>query len=157
MTFPTAAISTANLDTSSGDPSLARADLLQAVESLNTIIDEADGASGVAVLDGTARIKSSQMPASIAPSTDLTLAPTTKRVKIQTLLNLDPVTTDELTGLYVGVEGDVAYVTDGDAGDPCLAVYTGSQWSVISLGGAIAKDVQAAVTATATLECAPDA
>lgn len=34
--------------------------------------------------------------------------------------------------------GAVAYVSDGDAGAPCLAVSNGANWKKISLGASIA-------------------
>lgn len=37
-----------------------------------------------------------------------------------------------------GVEGQVIYVSDGDAGSACLAIWSGGQWTVVStLGSAI--------------------
>ena len=34
-------------------------------------------------------------------------------------------------------EGEIMYVTDGDSGSKCLAVYDGSDWKVVSLGATI--------------------
>ena len=36
-----------------------------------------------------------------------------------------------------GAEGDLAYFNDGDAGSPCLGVYLGSCWHVVSIGSSI--------------------
>lgn len=36
-----------------------------------------------------------------------------------------------------GTAGRLIYVSDGDAGSPCLAVDNGSSWLVVSLGAAI--------------------
>ncbi len=36
-----------------------------------------------------------------------------------------------------GSEGDMIYVTDGDAGSKCVAVFDGSNWKVVSLGATI--------------------
>ena len=45
-------------------------------------------------------------------------------------------TTAEIsTGSY-GI-GQMAYVSDGDGGSPCLAVFNGTDWKVISLGATI--------------------
>jgi hypothetical protein len=33
--------------------------------------------------------------------------------------------------------GEIIYVTDGDAGDACVAVYDGSNWKCLSLGATI--------------------
>jgi len=35
------------------------------------------------------------------------------------------------------VAGNIIYVTDGDAGSPCLGVYDGTDWKVVSLGATI--------------------
>lgn len=39
--------------------------------------------------------------------------------------------------LVPGNNGDVALVTNGDSGNPCLAVYLNGQWRRVSIGGAI--------------------
>lgn len=38
-----------------------------------------------------------------------------------------------------GVEGELAYFGNGDAGSPCLAVYDGADWLRISLGSAVSS------------------
>jgi len=37
----------------------------------------------------------------------------------------------------VPATGSLIFVSDGDAGSPCLAVYDGSNWKIISLGSNI--------------------
>jgi hypothetical protein len=139
MTFPTGVvISEANLDSATDDPSLARSDLLLAVQSLNTIIDGAGLADGVAVLDSSGYLPSSQVPNTISPPTGiLTLSPVSKFVKIQDVLRLQILDTDTVDNLADVAEGDLVYVNDGDSGSPCLAVYDGTDWLRISLGVAI--------------------
>jgi len=157
MAFPTQQVSTNNLDSSADDPSLARADLLLAVQNLNTIVSEAGGAGGVALLDGSAKLQGSQMPAAFSPSQNLTLSPTTGVVKIEDVLRLQALTTDSVLLLTDNQACDIVYVTDGDSGDPCLAVYANNSWNVIPFNsGTIAKDVQAVLTTTALLVCAPE-
>lgn len=39
--------------------------------------------------------------------------------------------------LPTGTEGGMIYVSDGDAGSKCLAVYDGSNWKVVSLGATV--------------------
>lgn len=139
MAFPTSQITTSNLDAGSDDPSQARADLLSAVEALNTIIDEAGTAEGVALLNLSGQLPSDQIPNTIAPTSGvLTLAPTSGKVKIQDVLRLQILSFDDIEGLENNAEGDVVYCSNGDAGDPCLAVYNGTDWLRVSLGSAIA-------------------
>lgn len=33
--------------------------------------------------------------------------------------------------------GNLIYVSDGDSGEPCLSVYDGTNWKIISLGSSI--------------------
>ena len=139
MAWPTITITTANLSTSTATPAAARADLYAAVTAVNDMIDGVDVANGVAGLDASAKLAASVLPNTITStvSTDLTLAPSTTRVVIQDIINLAERSTAQLTSLTAEV-GDVAYCSDGDAGSPCLAVYTGSNWLRIALGSAIA-------------------
>lgn len=139
MGFPTGTtISTDNLDSASDDPSLARTDLLLAVQSVNTMIAGAGAADGIALLNSSGQIPSNQIPNTISPTSGvMTLSPVEGFVKIQDILRLQIMTTDQLENLGSIVEGDCAYCSDGDAGDPCLAVYDGTSWLRIALGTAI--------------------
>ena len=51
--------------------------------------------------------------------------------------NLGVYTTAQANSLSSSETGDIIYVSDGDAGSPCVAVYTGSNWKRISLGSNI--------------------
>lgn len=138
MAFPTTQISTTNLDSSTDDPSQARGDLYNAVVALNTIIDEAGTAEGVALLNINGQIPNTQIPATIAPTSGvLTLAPTSGVVKIQDILRLQILSVDDIEGITSLTEGDIVYCSNGDSGDPCLAVYDGTGWKRIALGTAI--------------------
>jgi hypothetical protein len=129
MAFPTGvSVSESNLDSGTDDPSLARADLLLAVQSLNTIIDGAGAASGVALLDAGGKITASQIPSTLSPSAGvMTLSPTSGVVKIQDVLRLQILDVASITAL-TGTEGDIVYVQDGNANTACLAVYNGTAW-----------------------------
>lgn len=153
MAFPTTQIGTTNLDSSSDDPSLARADLLLAVQSLNTIIAEAGGANGVALLNGSNELPSSRIPSSLSPSGTLTLSPGSGRVKIEDVLRLQQLTTDDVLALTDNQAGDLVYVTDGDSGESCLAVYSSDQWNVVQFKGTISKTVVVSMAAAATIAC----
>ena len=140
MAFPTTEITTTNLDAGTDSPASAREDLLDAVQKLNTIIDEANDAGGVLVLNGSSQVPGANLPSTIAPTTGvLTLAPTTGRVKIEDVLRLQTQSTATVESLTSIAEGDIVYVTDGDSGDPCLAVYNGTNWLRVSLGTAISS------------------
>lgn len=136
MAFPTAAISTTNVETSTADPSLARADINSAFTALNSIITEANAAGGVLVLDASGKVSATAMPNNINTSGSLSLSPATGRVEINDILNLTPLTTAQVSALSSST-GDVAYVSDGDTGSPCIAVYDGTDWKTLSLGTTI--------------------
>jgi hypothetical protein len=138
MTFPTTPINTSNLDESTDDPSLARADLLDAVEKLNTIIDEAGQANGVCVLSGTGRIPATALPVQISLTSGVqVINPTSGIVNIQDVLRMQQMTTADIEALVDPQAGDIAFASDGDAGSPCLSVYNGTDWVRISVGAAI--------------------
>lgn len=127
MTFPTTAIPTTNLSSGSGDPSLARADLLTAVQYINTIINEKNTAGGVVVLQGDGTINQTQMPTAIRPNT-LTLGPTSTVVKIEDILRLQLIPKAVLMNLTTQIAGDIALSSDADAGNPALCFYDGTNW-----------------------------
>ena len=140
MAFPTTQITTTNLDAGTDSPASARADLLDAVQKLNTIIDDANAAGGVLVLNGSAQVPGANLPSVIAPTSGvLTLAPTTAKVKIEDVLRLQTQNTAAVEALTNNAEGDIVYVTDGDSGSPCLAVYNGTDWLRVALGTAISS------------------
>ena len=39
--------------------------------------------------------------------------------------------------LPTGTAGQIIYVSNGDGGSPCLAVFDGTDWKIVSLGSAI--------------------
>lgn len=130
MSFPTTTVITDNLDSAADDPSLARADLLDAVQKLNTIIDEADGADGVVVLDGSGFIKNAQIPATISSGGTMTLSPSTGIVNIQTLLRITP-QTETVIVATTAQEGDImlcANLLTSTANVGGIAFYTGTSW-----------------------------
>ena len=134
MTFPTSVvISTDNLDSSSDDPSLARADLLTTVQAVNAIIASADTMLGVPTLDGNAQIKPEQMPNSIEPDT-LTLAPGDGIVKIEDRARLQIKTAAQVLAWTDPAVGDMCLIADDLTGaNPKLAMYDGSDWRYVAL------------------------
>lgn len=131
-------VTTTHLDSASDDPSQARVELYNALVELQAVINGRGSASGVASLDSNTRIPNTQLPNTIISSTgtNLTLSPDQGRVSVNDILLLNPKTVTELNAL-TGVEGDIAYCSNGDAGSKCIAVYDGSNWKVISLGSTI--------------------
>lgn len=160
MTFPTGTvISTANLDSPDDDPSLARADLYAAVVALNQLIASVNAASGVLSLDGSAKIPAIHLPGTYAVTGGVTLQPSNGIVTLQRVLRLQAIVTADLgtaTGTASPSAGDLIFLTDGDAGSPCLACYDGTKWCVVRLMTQ-AGSVGATLTATATLTAEADA
>ena len=139
-------VSTTNLDSDTDSPALARPDIKAAFDELVAVIDGRNTANGVAGLNASSKILATYLPDEINSSaaTDLTLDPTTGKVKIEEILNLAPQTVAQLEARTDVAEGDVAVCSDGDAGVLCLAVASGEtdsagnpEWRRISLGAAI--------------------
>jgi len=142
MAFPTNTVNTTNLDAGTDDPSLARADLLDAVQKLNTIITEGGAANGVALLTSGGKLSATQMPTTITATGVQVFNPTGGVVQIQDILRLTSKTVTELQALDTAgtaAAGDVAYCSDGEgsSGGPTLAVYDGTNWRQVELGANI--------------------
>lgn len=154
MTFPTGTtIPTTNLASASSDPSLARADLYDLVVAVNAIIESYNAAQGVLVLNGSAKVATGYLPSTIAVTGNIALQPSTGIVSVQNALRLSQIVTADLgtqTGTTSPSAGDLVYLTDGDAGRPCLGCYDGTKWRVVRFATQVG-DVGAAITATATL------
>jgi hypothetical protein len=140
MAFPTGTqITTSNLDSDTDSPSLARADLLTAVEALNAIIASANGASGVLVLTGAGKIPAGIMPQSITlPQGVQIINPASLVVNIRDFLRIQPQTVEDMDAFTEQAQGDICFLTDGDSGNPCLAVYDGTDWRIVALGAVVA-------------------
>lgn len=135
-------VTTTHLDSAADDPSQARVELYNALIELTAVINGRGSASGVAPLDASSKITATYLPDTIASSlgTDLTLSPNTGTVVIEDILALTAKTVTELAALD-NAAGAIAYCSDGDAGQPCLAVSTGTQdsnldyvWLRVQLG-----------------------
>lgn len=161
MTFPTGTvINTTNLDSPLDDPNLARVDLLALVQAFNQLVASANQASGVAVLTGSGLISSSLLPGSFTQPGTLQLQPGSGRVNLQNVLRLQPCfTSDVKLGAVLGTDtpsqGDLVFLTDGDAGQPCLGCYDGTSWKVIRFYTEIG-DVGATLTSATTLTAEAD-
>lgn len=155
MTFPTSTINTTNLDSATDSPASARADLLDLVEKVNTIISERNTAQGVLVLDSSGQILTSQLPSTQSVTGTLILNPTDKIVNVRTVLRLQPIYTEDLLEDFTASRGDLAMTIDGDAGNPALACYDGTAWRIIEMRSTIGS-VSAALSFTASLAANPD-
>jgi hypothetical protein len=151
MTFPTGTvISTTNVSTADSNPSLARTDIYDLIVAFNQLVASVNTASGVAALNGDGTLSSQYLPTTYATSGDLQLRPSSKIVNIRDVLRMAQRLTADNSLLTGSVAGDIIYLTDGDAGRPCLAVYDGTNWRVVRLA-TIVGSAGAALTATSTL------
>ena len=130
-------ISTANLDADTDSPLSARPDIKAALDELIVAGNARGAANGVASLDGDTLVPNTQLPNTLisSGSNNLTLDPGSGKVAIQDIINLNPKTVAQLNAL-TSAEGDVAYVSN-DTGGKALAVYDGSNWKKLTLGGTI--------------------
>ena len=130
-------ISTANLDADTDSPLSARPDIKAALDELIVAGNARGAPNGVASLDGDTLVPNTQLPNTLisSGSNNLTLDPGSGKVAIQDIINLNPKTVAQLNAL-TSAEGDVAYVSN-DTGGKALAVYDGSNWKKLTLGGTI--------------------
>jgi hypothetical protein len=159
MTFPTGTtISTANLDSPDDDPSLARVDLFNLAVAVNDIIASANSAQGVLILNSSGKIAGTLLPATFTTASgSLGLQPNNGVVSVQRVLRLQQTVTADLgsaTGTTAPSAGDLCYLTDGDAGQPCLGVYNGTAWKIVrfmttvgDVGGQFSSDFALSATA----------
>lgn len=134
MTFPTSTVNTNNLDSATDNPADARADILDAIQKLNTIISEAGLANGVCVLTSSGKIPGSAVPSQITLSSGIqVINPTDGIVNIRDVLRLQQMTTVDVLALASPVAGDIAFVTDGDSTAPALCIYDGTDWRTLNL------------------------
>jgi len=159
MTFPTGTIiTTSNLDSPDDDPSLARADLYNLVVAFNQLVASENTASGVLVLNGSGKIAAAYLPGTYTTSGTLAFQPSNGITSINAVLRLPQIVTADLgsaTGTTSPSAGDVCYLTNGDAGQPCLGVYNGSVWRIVRLMSTVG-DVGATLTATSSLTATAD-
>lgn len=137
MTFPTGTqIPTANVDSPDDDPSLAREDIYDLIVAFNQLVASANAASGVCVLDGSGKVASTRLPTTWSTTGNIQIQPSTGLVNIRNVLRLYQIYADDL-GTTSGTEtpsaGDLCYLVDGDAGQPCLGCYDGTKWRVVRL------------------------
>lgn len=129
-------LTTQHLDNATDSPASARSELKLGIDATQDIIDSYDSPSGIAALDAGGKIANTKLPDTIISGSgnNLTLDPNTSIVKINNILGLEPQSVAQLTAQAGLLEGQVAYCSNGNSGSPCLAVYNGSNWLVVSIG-----------------------
>lgn len=141
MAFPTSQVNTDNLDSDADNPAAARADLYDAVTKLNTIISEANGANGAALLNAGGTIDSNKLPQTIAfGSGNQIIAPSSGIVNIQDILRLTAQPKADILNLSTATLtiGDIALASDAGtywvgtnsttASSVTLCLYDGTKW-----------------------------
>ena len=133
MAFPTSQIDTTNLDSDSDSPALARVDLLDAVEKLNTIIADAGTANGVALLNGAGQLDSTAVPLTQTPIGVMTLAPSSNVVNIQDIVRLTAQPKADILAINTATlsTGDITIVSD-TPGQASIAFFNGTVWQYVS-------------------------
>ena len=159
MTFPSGIqIPTTNVASPDSDPSLARVDIYELIVAFNRLVASINAAEGVVVLNGSGKINNSLLNGSFAMAGDISLQPSTGVVNINNVLRLSQLFTADLGG-SLGTEtstaGDIIYLVDGDAGQPCLSVYDGIKWRIVRLMTEVG-DVGGTLTAVSSLEVEAD-
>lgn len=144
MSFPapTTQVSTANLDSGTDNPSLARADLLQAVTVLNEIVAGQNDINGVLTLDGFGKVPYNRLPQNIAwtGAGNQVIAPQNGVVEIQSVLRLSPLLKVEVQAIDTSTiaSGCIAYCSDITTSTSGLVIWDGSVWNTIEFTGTLA-------------------
>jgi hypothetical protein len=134
MAFPTTPSNTANLTAGTSNPALARIDLYNALVLLNEIIASANQGSGVCVLNAFGKIDSSMVPNFVQTAGELSLEPTEQIVTIKHIQRLVPQTAAQLAAMPGPfILGDIAVISDADAGDPAVCFHDGTDWLKLPL------------------------
>ena len=126
-------VSTANVNSASDNPSLARADIEAAFLELIKVIDGRGVANGVASLDSTTKVPAAQLPSTLTSTTgNISLQPANERVSVSSFVNLAPVAYASLPASPA--KGDIAYLTTNGAGDTKeqLVFYNGTDWKYVT-------------------------
>jgi len=71
------------------------------------------------------------LPSTLAPSSQLTLAPGTGVVKVEDILRLQQIPSAVLPSIADPAAGDIALSSDADAGQPAICFYTGTEWKFL--------------------------
>ena len=134
MAWPSTLTTTA-LDSDTDIVKDARPQLLAGLQATNNIIASRGAADGIASLGAGGQIPSAQIPNTLTSTGNINILfqPGSERVKIEDILNLQPLTDSQIQGKSSPAEGDITYSTNSDNGNPCLMVYDASAWRPLSL------------------------
>jgi hypothetical protein len=156
MTFPIGAvIPTANLDSADDDPNAARIDLLALVNAFNALVASANQSLGIPLLTAGGQIENSQIPTNWNVTGSLTFQPSSKIVNIRDVIRMTQRFVADMALLTDATMGDIIFLVDGDAGQPCLSVYDGTAWKVVRLMTTVGS-VAASITTTSSLTAEAD-
>ena len=142
MGYPTNNITTTYLDSPADSVGQARAELYNALLRLSELIDSRNTADGICPLDPNSQVPAANMPTTFTSGTgvDIIMNPNTERVIINDVAQLGTKTVAELA-TTLNTAGSVVYCSNGDAGNPCLAVGDGTTdtagdyiWYRVALG-----------------------
>lgn len=142
MAYPTNDITTTNLDSPTDFVGAARSELYNALVRLGELIDSRNTASGLAPLDSNSQVPAANMPTTFTSggSNNIIFNPATEVVVINDVIQVGTKTVTELD-TTANTAGSIVYCSNGDGGDPCLAVGTGTTdtdgdyiWYRVALG-----------------------
>lgn len=135
MTFPTTPIPTTNLDSATDDPSLARVDILQAIQSLNAIMADVNQAYGVALLNSSGKYDGAKFPDSQYTDGQCTITAGNNIISLQSLVRLQRIPKEILLTLTDMIDGDIVLSTDADGGNLALCIYDGAntEWKYLPM------------------------
>lgn len=127
MSYPTNDITTTHLNAGTDSIAAARVELYTALTRLSELIDSRDTASGMAPLDADSQVPAANLPTTFTSggANNIIFQPATEAVVIQNVVTLTGRTVAQLEALG-SAAGSVSYCSNGDDGDPCLAVATGT-------------------------------
>ena len=137
MTWATASnITTEHLNEATDSPASARAEIKTALDELTNVIDGLNTTGGAAKIDTDGKVIVDTAK-STDSKTDITLHPGTGVVKIQDVINLNPVAYASLPASPA--KGDVAFLTTDEDGDArnLLIVHNGSIWTYVHDNSAV--------------------
>lgn len=157
MTFPKGTvISTANVDSPDDDPSLARIDIYNLIVAFNQLVASVDAAGGAVTLDNTGKIRSINLPSNYTSTAgNVSISPASGVVNINKVARLYPINADDLgavAGTTTPAQGDLCFLSNGDAGLPCLSVYDGNFWRIVRLATQVGSAGADLISST-TLAC----
>lgn len=143
MAWPANSITTTYLSSDSATILGARPEIYTVATSLSDVIDSRGVAEGVASLDVSGKIPVTELPPTHRSygGIHLTLDSSSGKVIIQDYIHLTPFTASELAAKSPLNQGDVAFSSNGDGGNPGISYYDGTQWQTTVSSASIGPKV----------------